>query len=71
MLIAVFLLEVGEELVAFVEYGEEKSDNGRSYSSAQKAIYRMCCFGFVDDYTQDYTNKEFRLVRRTKSDGDY
>ncbi|WP_337493119.1 DEAD/DEAH box helicase [Slackia isoflavoniconvertens] len=71
LLNAVLSLEVGEELVAFVEYGEEKSDNGRSYSSAQKAIYRMCCFGFVDDFTQDYTNKEFRLVMRRKADGEY
>lgn len=60
-----------QELVAFVKYKEEKSDNGRSYSSAQKAIYRMCCFGFVDDFTQDYTRKEFRLVMKRKADGEY
>ena len=71
LLNAVLSLGVGQELVAFVKYKEEKSDNGRSYSSAQKAIYRMCCFGFVDDFTQDYTNREFRLVMRRKADGDY
>lgn len=71
LLDAVLSLNAGQELVAFVKYRKEKSDSGRSYSSAQKAIYRMCCFGFVDDFTQDYTRKEFRLVMRRKSDGEY
>ena len=67
----VLSLDVGQELVAFVKYKEDKTDNGRSYGSAQKAIYRMCCFGFVDDFTQDYARKEFRLVMRRKADGEY
>lgn len=61
----------GQELVAFVEYSERKSDAGKSYSSAQKAIYRMCCIGFVDDFTQDYARRRFRLVMRRKPDGGY
>lgn len=63
--------ERGQELVAFVEYAERKSDGGRSYGSAQKAIYRMCCIGFVDDFTQDYARRQFRLVMRRKPDGAY
>lgn len=71
LLNAVLSLDVGQDLVAFIKYEEEKSDNGKSYRSAQKAIYRMCCFGFVDDFTQDYKKREFRLVLRRKADGDY
>ena len=31
----------------------------------------MCCFGFVDDFTQNYSQREFRLVMKRKKDGDY
>ena len=68
---AVLSLDVGQELVAFVEYSKWESDDNNDEKCAQKAIYRMCCFGFVDDFTQDYTNKEFRLVMRRKDDGKY
>lgn len=61
----------GQEMVAFVDYPERKSDGGRGYSSTQKAIYRMCCIGFVDDFTQDYVKKQFRLVMKRKPDGAY
>ena len=37
----------------------------------QKAIYRMCCVGVVDDFNQDYQNSTFRIVTRRKNDGDY
>lgn len=37
----------------------------------QKAIYRMCCMGIVDDFTQDYTNKQFRILTERKADGEY
>ena len=71
LLNAVLSLDVGQELVAFVKYTDEKVDGGKSSAAAQKAIYRMCCFGFVDDFTQDYGKHEFRLVMRRKADGDY
>ena len=28
----------------------------------QKAIYRMCVIGLIDDFTEDYRNEEFRIV---------
>lgn len=28
----------------------------------QKAIYRMCVIGLIDDFTEDYENKQFRVV---------
>lgn len=37
----------------------------------QKAIYRMCCVGIIDDFTQDYTKELFRIVTIRKKDGDY
>ena len=37
----------------------------------QKAIYRMCCVGVIDDFTQDYLNKRFRIVTKRKAEGQY
>lgn len=68
---AVLSLERGQGLVAFVKYPDRKASAGTSYGSIHKAIYRMCCIGFVDDFTQDYTEREFRLVMRRKADGQY
>lgn len=36
-----------------------------------KAIYRMCCIGLIEDFTQDYINQEFRIVTRKKPEGSY
>lgn len=40
-------------------------------ATIEKAIYRMCCVGIVDDYTRDYQNSQFRIVTKRKSDADY
>jgi ATP-dependent DNA helicase RecQ len=37
----------------------------------QKAIYRMCCVGIIDDFTQDYVNSRFRIVAKKKEEGEY
>ena len=29
-----------------------------------KTIFRMCCIGLIDDFTQDYIKKQFRIVVR-------
>lgn len=43
-----------------------------NYTEAlQKTIYRMCCIGVIDDFTQDYVNECFRIVTRRKADGQY
>lgn len=36
-----------------------------------KAIYRMCCIGFIDDFTRDYKAKTFRVMCERKPDGSY
>lgn len=43
----------------------------RDKSDIAKAIYRMCCIGLIDDFTEDYGNKIYRVVARRKKDGDY
>lgn len=40
-------------------------------ASLEKAIYRMCCIGVIDDFTRDYSGKTFRIVTRRKSEGGY
>ena len=40
-------------------------------ASLMKAIYRMCCIGLIEDFTQDYGDSEFRIVTRKKPDGAY
>ncbi|MCR4922276.1 MAG: DEAD/DEAH box helicase [Bacteroidaceae bacterium] len=40
-------------------------------ATIEKAIYRMCCVGIIDDYTRDYSNSQFRIVTKRKSDNDY
>lgn len=37
----------------------------------QKAIYRMCCVGIIDDFTQDYNHERFRIVTKRRADGEY
>jgi ATP-dependent DNA helicase RecQ len=43
----------------------------RYYEALMKAIYRMCCIGLIEDYTQDYVREEFRIVTRKLSDEGY
>lgn len=46
--------------------------NQEQYQAAlMKAIYRMCCIGLIEDFTQDYSNQEFRIVTRKKPEGAY
>jgi len=46
----------------------DKNSNRYGYGYAQykdaiqKAIYRMCVIGLIDDFTEDYTKEEFRIV---------
>ena len=43
----------------------------RDKSAVAKAIYRMCCIGLIDDFTEDYGSKRYRVVARRKQDGGY
>ena len=43
----------------------------RDKSDIAKAIYRMCCIGLIDDFTEDYGKKVYRVVATRKKDGSY
>jgi len=49
----------------------------RSYGSAkykdaiQKAIYRMCIIGLIDDFTEDYIRKTFRITTICQDESHY
>ena len=43
----------------------------RDKSDVAKAIYRMCCIGLIDDFTEDYGSKRYRVVAKRKEDGGY
>ena len=58
-----------------------KNDRGfsyiRDYGSAeykdaiQKAIYRMCIIGLIDDFTEDYAQKTFRITTVCQDESHY
>ncbi len=59
-------VETNSELVIFVPYSEENS------TDISKAIYRMTCIDLIQDFTQDYKNKLFRIVViKKEKDGYY
>lgn len=43
----------------------------RDSADIDKAIYRMCCIGLIDDFTKDYNKNRCRIVAVRKQDGDY
>lgn len=53
------------EIIVFVPYDGE---NGTDIS---KAIYRMCCIDLIEDFTQDYSRNEYRILVKKKLEGDY
>ena len=55
----------GTEIVSLVSYDDE------SYADIAKAIYRMCVIGLVDDFTQDYSKRVFRILSTRKKNGSY
>lgn len=61
-----------QNIVSFLSYNDNPTHTGiDKYEYVAKAIYRMSCIGVVDDFTQDYPNKRFRIVTKRKADGDY
>lgn len=64
--------EPNENIVSFISYNDNPTHKGiDKYEYVAKAIYRMSCIGVVDDFTQDYPNKRFRIVTNRKVDGKY
>lgn len=58
-------VNVGTRIVSYISYTTGE------YADIAKAIYRMCCIELIDDFTQDYNNKLFRIVSKKKKAGDY
>lgn len=57
--------EIGERIIVNVPYGAE------DYTDLSKAIYRMCCIELIEDFTQDYSKSEFRIVTVRKAENGY
>ena len=55
----------GDEVISYIDYHDGE------YVDIAKAIYRMCCIELIDDFTQDYNTKKFRIVTRKKEEGEY
>lgn len=55
----------GTEVVTLISYVDD------SYADIAKAIYRMCIIGLIDDFTQDYSTRTFRILSTRKSNGSY
>ncbi len=58
-------VSVGTRVVSYISYTTGE------YADIAKAVYRMCCIDLIDDFTQDYNSKRFRIVSKKKSDGQY
>lgn len=56
---------VNTEIVSILSYEDD------SYADIAKAIYRMCIIGLIDDFTQDYRTKTFRILSTRKKNGSY
>ncbi|HCY77660.1 MAG TPA: recombinase RecQ [Ignavibacteriales bacterium] len=69
----------GEHVTVFIPYvKDEDVKNADTHdtsinraSDLSKAIYRMTCIELIEDFTQDYTSKRFRIIAVRKSSGDY
>lgn len=58
-------------ILVFEDSRDVKDGEVEFVATIEKAIYRMCCVGIIDDYTRDYQNSQFRIVTKRRSDKDY
>jgi len=58
-------VESGTKLIVYVPYTDANS------ADVSKAIYRMCCIGLVEDFTQDYSKRQYRISASKKNEGGY
>lgn len=53
-------------------FGYIRDFGSTNYKDAiQKAIYRMCIIGLIDDFTEDYAKKQFRITTICQDDSRY
>jgi len=65
--------EVGQNIVSFINYKTQNTINGIDVDETDiaKAIYRMTCIELIEDFTQDYTKNQYRIVSERKKEGQY
>jgi ATP-dependent DNA helicase RecQ len=61
----------GFPILVFKDSRDVKDGEVEFVATIEKAIYRMCCVGIIDDYTRDYTTQQFRIVTKRRSDEEY
>lgn len=72
-----------KEMPVFITYKAKKLKTGNGFSyiqdygsavykdAIQKAIYRMCIIGLIDDFTEDYSKRTFRITTVCQEDTEY
>ena len=66
-----WLLQKRYPILVFKDSRDIRQGEVAFVATIEKAIYRMCCIGIIDDYTRDYQSQQFRIVTIRKSDNDY
>ena len=69
--INIWLSKRNYPILVFKDSRDIKQGEVEFVATIEKAIYRMCCVGIIDDYTRDYQNQQFRIVTQRKSDEEY
>lgn len=64
---------LNDEVVSLIPYIPSDIENEiiGNDSDIAKAIYRMSCIGLIEDFTQDYNKKHFRIVSKRKKENEY
>lgn len=72
-----------KNMPVFNTYNAKNKKNSRGYSyirdygsavykdAIQKAIYRMCVIGLIDDFTEDYSKRTFRITTICQDESEY
>ncbi len=72
-----------KNMPVFKTYNARNLNNSRGYSyihnygsavykdAIQKAIYRMCVIGLIDDFTEDYSKRTFRITTICQDESEY
>ena len=72
-----------KEMPVFITHKAKKLKTGKGFSyihdygsavykdAIQKAIYRMCIIGLIDDFTEDYSKRTFRITTVCQEDTEY
>lgn len=72
-------MEENTQTYAYISYiPDESIPKGKMFdtqinrqSDLSKAIYRLTCIGLIDDFTQDYASKEFKIGFKRRAHGEY